>query len=214
MTEQFPNPKTCASLSTGEIASSLNLLTRGDISNEEKGEFLSSLRERGETAAELAGFARVILERSVKIHIERNPETPLMELCGTGGDRAGFLNISTAAMFVAAGAGARVVKHGNRGVSSRCGSADVLEAMGINLHLKPGSVSSVLDHAGCVFLLASDFHPMIAALSPLRRLLASKGQTSIFNLLGPLLNPAIPEVQLTGIFNANQLVFYAEAMGM
>jgi anthranilate phosphoribosyltransferase len=86
--------------------------------------------------------------------------------------------------------------------------------MGINLHLKPGSVSSVLDHAGCVFLLASDFHPMIAALSPLRRLLASKGQTSIFNLLGPLLNPAFPEVQLTGIFNANKLVFYAEAMGM
>jgi anthranilate phosphoribosyltransferase len=214
MTEQFPDPKACASLSIGEIASSLNLLSRGDIEDEVKEVFLISLSCRGETAGELAGFAGVILERSVKIHIERDSESPLLELCGTGGDRAGFLNISTAAMFVAAGAGARVVKHGNRGVSSRCGSADVLEALGINLHLKPESVSSVLDRAGCVFLLASDFHPTIAALSPLRRLLASKGQVSIFNLLGPLLNPALPEAQLAGIFNANQLALYAEAMGM
>ena len=214
MTEQFPDPNACASLSTGEIASSLSLLNKGDIEDEAKEAFLITLSCRGETAAELAGFAGVILERSVKIHIERDPESPLLELCGTGGDRAGFLNISTAAMFVAAGAGARVVKHGNRGVSSRCGSADVLEALGINLHVKPESVSSVLDHAGCVFLLASDFHPTIAALSPLRRFLASKGQTTIFNLLGPLLNPALPEAQLTGIFNANQLSLYAEAMGM
>lgn len=214
MNDRFPDPKVCTSLSTGELAHSLNLLSRADIGDEAKGEFLSSLNIRGETSAELAGFVSIILERSVRIQIERDPDSPLLELCGTGGDKAGFLNISTAAMFVAAGAGARVVKHGNRAVSSRCGSADVLEALGINLHLEPETVSTVLQNVGCVFLLASDFHPMIAAMAPLRRLLASKGQTTIFNLLGPLLNPALPEAQLTGIYNAKQLTLYAEAMGM
>ena len=214
MIKLFPDPLSNAQLSDTDIASSLELLTREGIGEEPKSAFLSALHRRGETAAELAGFADVILNRGVKVTIERDSGSPLLELCGTGGDRAGFLNISTAAMFVAAGAGARVVKHGNRGVSSRCGSADVLEALGITLHIKPSSVASVLESAGCVFLLASDFHPMIATLAPLRRSLAAKGQMTIFNLLGPLLNPALPEAQLTGIFNPDQLRFYAEALGM
>ena len=210
----FPDPLTKAQLSDSEINVSLDLLTRGEIEEQPKSAFLAALHCRGETAAELAGFARAILERGTKVVIERDPASPLLELCGTGGDRAGFLNISTAAMFVAAGAGARVVKHGNRGVSSRCGSADVLEALGVSLHLKPSSVPSVLERAGSVFLLASDFHPAISSLAPLRKSLAAAGQMTIFNLLGPLLNPALPEAQLTGIFNPNQLVFYAEALGM
>ena len=214
MIKLFPDPLSNAQLSDAEIASSLDLLTREEIGEEPKSVFLSALHRRGETAAELAGFAHVILNRGVKVTIERDPVSPLLELCGTGGDRAGFLNISTAAMFVAAGAGARVVKHGNRGVSSRCGSADVLEALGITLHIKPSSVASVLESAGCVFLLASDFHPMIGTLAMLRRSLATNGQMTIFNLLGPLLNPALPEAQLTGIFNPDQLLFYAEALGM
>ncbi|MEI6081575.1 MAG: anthranilate phosphoribosyltransferase [Verrucomicrobiota bacterium] len=214
MINLFPDPLSNPQLSDTEIASSLDLLTREEIGEEPKSAFLSALHRRGETAAELAGFAHVILNRGVKVTIERDPVSPLLELCGTGGDRAGFLNISTAAMFVAAGAGARVVKHGNRGVSSRCGSADVLEALGITLHIKPSSVASLLESAGCVFLLASDFHPMIGTLAMLRRSLAANGQMTIFNLLGPLLNPALPEAQLTGIFNPDQLLLYAEALGM
>jgi anthranilate phosphoribosyltransferase len=214
MSKLFPDPLAKAQLSDSEIASSLDLLMREEIGEEPKGVFLSALHRRGETAAELAGFARAILDRGTKVALERDPGSPLLELCGTGGDRAGFINISTAAMFVAAGAGARVVKHGNRGVSSLCGSADVLEALGITLHINPSSVASVLESAGCVFLLASDFHPMIGTLSPLRRSLAAKGQMTIFNLLGPLLNPALPEAQLTGIFNPEQLLFYAEALSM
>ncbi|MCE9587430.1 MAG: anthranilate phosphoribosyltransferase [Verrucomicrobia bacterium] len=214
MSKLFPDPLAKAQLSDSEIDSSLDLLMREEIGEEPKGAFLTALHRRGETAAELAGFARAILDRGTKVALERDPGSPLLELCGTGGDRAGFINISTAAMFVAAGAGARVVKHGNRGVSSRCGSADVLEALGITLHINPSSVASVLESAGCVFLLASDFHPMIGTLSPLRRSLAAKGQMTIFNLLGPLLNPALPEAQLTGIFNPAQLLFYAEALSM
>jgi len=214
MSKLFPDPLSKAQLSDSEIASALVLLMSEEIGEEQKSAFLSALHRRGETAAELVGFARAILERATKVALEREPGSPLLELCGTGGDRAGFLNISTAAMFVAAGAGARVVKHGNRGVSSRCGSADVLEALGITLHINPSSVASVLESAGCVFLLASDFHPMIGTLATLRRSLAANGQMTIFNLLGPLLNPALPEAQLTGIFNPSQLVLYAEALGM
>ena len=214
MRKVFPDPLAKAQLADAEIEASLDLLTREELGEEAKSEFLSALHRRGETAAELAGFARSILERGTKVVIKRDTASPLLELCGTGGDRAGFLNISTAAMFVAAGAGVRVVKHGNRGVSSRCGSADVLEALGISLHLKPASVCSVLEQAGSVFLLASDFHPLIGSLAPLRRSLAAKGQMTIFSLLGPLLNPALPDIQLTGIFNPEQLKLYAEALGM
>jgi anthranilate phosphoribosyltransferase len=214
MSKLFPDPLSKTQLSYSEINASIDLLTSGEIEEKPKSDFLTALHRRSETAAELAGFARAILERGTKVVIERDPCSPLLELCGTGGDRAGFLNISTAAMFVASGAGARVVKHGNRGVSSRCGSADVLEALGVSLHLKPSSVPSVLERAGSVFLLASDFHPVISSLAPLRKSLAAQGQMTIFNLLGPLLNPALPEAQLTGIFNPKQLMFYAEALGM
>jgi len=150
----------------------------------------------------------------VRPQIEREEGKLLVELCGTGGDKAGLLNISTAAMFVAAGAGARVVKHGNRAVSSRCGSADVLEALGVNLHLETKRISEILDETGCVFLLASDFHPAVALIAPVRRMLAARGQMTIFNLLGPLLNPAMPEFQLTGVYQRGMLSRYATAMGL
>ena len=214
MTERFPEPHSRPSLSEAEIESAVWLLLDQGISPDSKGNFLTALHRRGETAEELAGFAKVLLRDAVRPEIRRSGETPLLELCGTGGDRAGFLNISTASMFVAAGAGARVVKHGNRAVSSRSGSADVLESLGISLHLKPSLVGEVLERAGCVFLLAPDFHPTVAAVAPLRRSLAAQGQMTIFNLLGPLLNPAYPECQLTGINRPEMLSLYAKAMGL
>lgn len=214
MTEYFPDPHTRSPLSDSEIADAVILLLDKRVPTESKGRFLTLLHQRGETAQELAGFAKALLRGALRPEIQRHTESPLLELCGTGGDGAGFLNISTAAMFVAAGAGGRVVKHGNRAVSSRCGSADVLEALGVSLHLKPSLISGVLERAGCVFLLASDFHPTVAEVSSLRRSLAAQGQMTIFNLIGPLLNPVAPECQLTGINRPEMLSLYAEAMAL
>ena len=202
----------CASLSEKQIEGALDLLLDESVDPLAKSGFLDSLHRRGETAAELAGFARVLLRKSVDPGIERASGEALLELCGTGGDRAGYLNISTAAMFVAAGAGAKVVKHGNRAFSSQCGSADVLEALGVNLHLEQGRAGEILARAGCVFLLAADFHPVFASLAPLRRAMAAEGKQTTFNLLGPLLNPAMPDFQLAGIYRRSLLSVYAEAM--
>lgn len=214
MAESFPDPLSIPSLGIPEIDRSLELLMGTCVPDEAKERFLLDLHARGETAAELAGFARVLLGKAVIPVLERRDPRPLLELCGTGGDRAGFLNISTAAMFVAAGAGARVVKHGNRAFTSKCGSADVLEALGVNVHLDPSRVGEVLEKAGCVFMLAANFHPAVAAVAPLRRRLGERRELTIFNLLGPLLNPASPDYQLTGIYRSEMLPLYAEALGL
>ena len=212
MKTPFPDPETVPVLKDGEIRTCLDLLLDESVGASEKAAFLDALHRRGETAAELAGFASCLLGKAVRPVISHEHSGPLLELCGTGGDRAGYLNISTAAMFVAAGAGACVVKHGNRAFSSKCGSADVLEELGVSLHLDPRRAGDVLGEAGCVFLLAGDYHPALATLSRLRRDMAAEGKLTIFNLLGPLLNPAHPEVQLTGIYRPEMLPVYAEAI--
>lgn len=208
----FPDPEAVPVLQDGEIGACLDLLLDESIEEREKAAFLEALHRRGETASELAGFARCLLGKAVRPVIAGENSAPLLELCGTGGDRAGYLNVSTGAMFVAAGAGACVVKHGNRAFSSKCGSADVLEELGIALHLDPRRAGDVLLEAGCVFLLAGDYHPALAALSRLRRGMAVEGKLTIFNLLGPLLNPAHPKVQLAGIYRPGMLPVYAEAL--
>jgi anthranilate phosphoribosyltransferase len=209
MIPEFPNPSSTLSLSREEIERSVLLLCSADVGEEKKGAFLAALNQRGESAEELAGFAEALLGKNLPPELQAvSPRIEHEE------DRPLLLNISTAAMFVAAGAGARVVKHGNRAVSSRCGSADVLEALGVPLHLKAERISGILDHAGCVFLLASDFHPAVALMVPIRRALAARGQMTIFNLLGPLLNPAMPEFQLTGVYQQALLPRYAAAMGV
>ena len=214
MSFEFPNPTSTKSLSSEEIVQAVSLLCDAREDEQSKADFLSALNQRGETAGELAGFSSELLKRAVSPMIGREEDRPLVELCGTGGDKTGLLNISTAAMFVAAGAGAWVVKHGNRAVSSRCGSADVLEALGVTLHLETGRIEAILEHSGCVFLLATDFHPAVALMAPVRRALAARGQMTIFNLLGPLLNPAEPEYQLTGVYRLDMLSRYAKAMGI
>lgn len=210
----FPDPLSIPSLGIGEVEQSLELLMAANVPDEAKERFLVSLHTRGESASELAGFARVLLGRAVIPVLDRSGSRPLLELCGTGGDKAGLLNISTAAMFVAAGAGARVVKHGNRAFTSKCGSADVLEAMGVTVHLDPARVGEVLEEAGCAFMLAANFHPAVAAVAPLRRRLGERGLLTVFNLLGPLLNPASPDYQLTGIYRPEMLTLFAEALGL
>ena len=171
--------------------------------------FLEALQRRGPTGDELAGFARALLERAVPV-----PGVPdgCIDVCGTGGDRAGFFNVSTAVLFVAAGAGARVAKHGNRSITSQCGGADVLEALGISITDGPEDTARALEKNGCAFFFAPHFHPAVKAVAPVRKVLAEKGLPSIFNLLGPLINPARPDFQLVGVYDPAVITLYASAL--
>ncbi len=168
-----------------------------------RADFLRALHAKGETPSEIAAFVDVLLARSHRPMLGAG----LLDVCGTGGDRAGLFNVSTAVMLVATACGARVVKHGNRGVTSQCGGADVLEALGIRIDLPP---EASLAAAGCCFLFAPLFHPAFKAVVPVRKALAEEGSATIFNLLGPLLNPARPDFQLAGVFDRKLLPLYAE----
>lgn len=180
----------------------------------ERASALHALHLRGETPAEVAGCVSVFLREAIDPGINASDFSgPLVDVCGTGGDGRNLFNVSTAVMFVAAGAGACVVKHGNRSITSKCGGADVLEALGISIHVPPGRAALVLQKAGCVFLFAPDYHPAFRKIAPVRKLLAESGQRSVFNILGPLLNPARPTYQLSGVFSPGLLALYAETLG-
>lgn len=156
---------------------------------------LVALRMKGETGSELTGFAKVMRSRVVPVPTKR---TGLMDTCGTGGDTFKTFNISTAAAFVAAGAGAVVSKHGNRAVTSRCGSADVLEALGVNLNLSAEACGQLLDEVGIVFLFAPAFHPAMKHAAGPRKEIRLR---TVFNLLGPITNPAGAKRQLLGVYD-------------
>lgn len=159
--------------------------------------FLVALRVKGETVDEITGCARAMRRAALPVHPTR---TDVIDTCGTGGDCAGTFNISTTTTFVVAGAGLGVAKHGNRSVSSRSGSADVLEALGVNLNLKPEQVAQAIDEIGIGFLFAPNFHPaMRYAIGPRREL----GVRTVFNILGPLTNPAGATAQLMGVYDAS-----------
>jgi len=153
---------------------------------------LIGLRMKGETVDEIAGMARAMREYALKVEVEG----PLVDTCGTGGDGSGSFNVSTAAAFVVAGAGGRVAKHGNRAMTSSCGSADVLEALGAKIDLTPSQVAQCINEAGFGFMFAQSFHPAMKHVAPVRREL---GVRTIFNILGPLTNPAGATSQLLGV---------------
>jgi len=157
--------------------------------------FLVALRTKGETGEELAAAARVMRRRAVAVPVP--DPAAAVDTCGTGGDGGGTLNISTAAALVAAAAGVPVAKHGNRSVSSRCGSADVLEAAGVRLDLDPQALAALVDELGIAFLFAPTLHPAMGAVMPVRRAL---GVRTTFNLLGPLANPAAAGRQVLGVW--------------
>lgn len=167
----------------------------GSISPVQAAAFLTALRIKGETASELIGAARAMRAHVTPIE---HTHSILIDTCGTGGDGAGTFNISTTVAFVLAGAGVNVAKHGNRSVSSRSGSADVLESLGARLDLTPQQVASSIDRAGIGFLFAPNLHPAMKAIAPVRREL---GFRTIFNLLGPLTNPAFATHQVIGVFD-------------
>jgi len=176
-----------------------------------KASFLEVWHGRGETPAEVVALAGTVLGHARPFEVPAGLR-PVIDVCGTGGDKLGLFNISTAVMFVAAGAGARVVKHGNRGITSKSGGADVLETLGVPVDLPPPQLHDMLEEAGAVFLFAPCFHPAFKAVGPARKILAERGQPSVFNMIGPLLNPARPEGQLAGVFSEALLSLYADVL--
>lgn len=197
---------------TGEAVAGL---VAENIGNDTKGRFLKALRTKGETAEEMAGFVEEMLSRAVDPQIDpKNLPGPMIDVCGTGGDRMNLFNVSTTSMFVLAAGGAVVVKHGNRGVTSKCGGADVLEALGIKLDPAPADLKRCVETVGAGFIFAPHYHPALKVIGPVRKMLAEHGQTTIFNLLGPLLNPARPPHQLVGVFDRAMLPKYAAVLGL
>ncbi len=197
------------SLDRGEIAQACESLLDERIGIDDRADFLRALNQKGIAGKELAGFAEELLARAIPFPADA---LGAIDVCGTGGDKAGLFNVSTAVMFVAAGAGARVVKHGNRAITSKCGGADVLEALGVKIDLPPTAAQIALETVGCCFLFAPLYHPAVKAIAPVRKLLAEEGTPTIFNLLGPLLNPAKPHFQLVGVYSPEYLPMYAEAL--
>jgi len=179
----------------------------GEMTTEGIAEVLSFLRRKGETIAELVGFASAIREMNQPIEIDQS-EAPLLDTCGTGGDGSGTFNVSTAVAFVAAAAGVRVAKHGNRRISSQSGSADVLEALGIPIELTAEQVLECIRHTGIGFLYAPLLHAAVKHAQEARMIL--KGRT-VFNMLGPLTNPVRARVQLIGAFSIRAAEMLAHA---
>ncbi len=179
-------------LAEGEAARCMEELMSGTATPAQFGAYVTALRLKGETVDEIAGMAKVMREKASRIDVRG----PLLDTCGTGGDESGSFNVSTCAAFIAAGAGARVAKHGNRAMTSRCGSADVLEALGAKIDLTPYQVASCIEKAGVGFMFAQAFHPAMKFVAPLRREI---GVRTVFNILGPLTNPAGATHQVIGV---------------
>jgi anthranilate phosphoribosyltransferase len=185
-------------LSSEEASDAMRRIMAGEATPAQIAAFVVALRSKGETSAEVAGLSSAMLELAPTVDVPG----PVVDTCGTGGDRAGTINVSTMAAIVAAGAGAVVAKHGNRAASSRCGSADLLEALGVKVALDPDGVSRCLHEAGIGFMFAPVFHAAMAHAGGPRK---EMGIPTVFNFLGPLSNPARPTAQVVGVSNEAML---------
>ncbi len=193
------------SLARDEAREAVRAIMQGQATAGQIGGFLMALRTKGETAEEIEGLADATLEFAQAV----NAPGPVADTCGTGGDRAGTLNVSTLGAIVCAGAGLAVAKHGNRAASSRCGSADLLEALGVRIDLGPPGVERCLAEAGIGFMFAPVFHPAAAHAAGVRRELRVP---TAFNFLGPLTNPARPTAQIVGVSDPRMLPLLAEVL--
>ncbi len=210
-------------LTEGQMIEAMNAIMSGEATHAQMASFLTALRIKGETVEEITGAARVMRERAT--HINATPKSRVIDIdreeinvedetivdtCGTGGDGTNTFNISTAAAFVIAGAGLKVAKHGNRSVSSLCGSADVLEAMGVNLDVTPETVERCIDEVGIGFMYAPLLHSAMKHVAPVRR---EMGIRTMFNILGPLSNPAGAKFQVLGVYKQELALVMAQVLG-
>ena len=188
-------------LGEAQVWQAVEQLASEKISAWIKADFLAALAKKGETPGEIAAFARALREKSIPPPIENNwrDSREILDVVGTGGDRLSTFNISTTVAILCAAAGVAVAKHGNRAVTSSVGSADVIEALGIRVDLSPADAARALRERGFAFFFAPNFHPAFKNIAPARKLCAERGQRTIFNLLGPLLNPARPSAMLVGV---------------
>jgi anthranilate phosphoribosyltransferase len=193
LTEQLLS---AVALQADQVALAVRQLIDEHVAAEAKADFLTALARKGETVEEIAAFARELRDRAVRPPLEAGE---ILDVCGTGGDRLNTFNISTSVALVVAAAGVTVAKHGNRAITSQAGSADVLEALGIRIDLSPEQAVRSLRERQFAFFFAPHYHPAFRHIGPARKLCAGRGQRTIFNFLGPLLNPARPTAQLVGV---------------
>jgi anthranilate phosphoribosyltransferase len=207
------------SLPRAEARGVMTEILTGKCSEAQIAALLVALHMKGETVEEIVGFAEAIRAAATPLQLHGisvldasgTGRDALVDTCGTGGDASGTFNISTATAFVVAGAGVRVAKHGNRSVTSKCGSADVMEALGVNINLAPARISACLDQVGIAFLFAPAMHSAMKYVQPVRRDLRLR---TVFNLLGPLTNPAGASCQVVGVYSADLVEKLAEALSM
>lgn len=202
-----------ADLNSSDVALATTMLLSETIAADEKATFLTALHQKGETAEEIAAFVNQLIERAIDPEID--PEKlsgPMIDVCGTGGAGLDLFNVSTTIMFILAAGGAAVVKHGNRSVTSCCGSADVLEALGVKLEWPPAELRECVQRLGLGFIYARQYHPAFRTLAEMRAQLARARTRTVFNLLGPLLNPARPRRQLIGVYAPRLTTVFAEVL--
>ncbi|MEP6602320.1 MAG: anthranilate phosphoribosyltransferase [Spartobacteria bacterium] len=200
-------------LTSADIRFAVALLISETVGDEDKARFLTALHAKGESADEITAFVELLMERAIDPGIDpAKLPGPMVDVCGTGGDGIDLFNVSTTIMFILAAGGVAVVKHGNRSVTSLCGSADVLEALGVPIKLTPHELRDMAEREGAAFIFARNYHPSFRALAGMRERLARQNQRTIFNLLGPLLNPARPPRQLIGVFAPQLTGTFAEVL--
>lgn len=204
MLETLLNGKALSQTQAGDL---LRLLAEGSLEPAQAGALLAALRAKGESADEVRGFATAM--RELALPFRRQANLPVADSVGTGGDGSGSFNLSTGAALLAAACGVPMVKHGNRSVSSRCGSADVLEALGVKLPTDPQVAENCLNHTNFTFLFAPLFHPAMKTIAPVR---AAMGVRTVFNILGPLTNPATPPYALIGAYSLPVAKLMAECL--
>lgn len=188
-------------LTAVEIEDAAAALAADDVNDADKAQFLAALAKRGETPGEIAAFAQAFRTRAIDPGVHAWAPGAI-DIVGTGGDHAGGFNVSSLVVLVLACAGIRVMKHGNRGITSKCGSADLLSALGVDLNAAPEKLHRALDELGFVFFFAPAYHPAFKHIAPVRKALAATGQRTVFNILGPLINPGRPAHVLLGSFSA------------
>lgn len=201
-----------ASLTRAQAQAAARQMTESGIAADDKREFLLALAQKGETPTEVAAFAETFRALAINPGVEAWAERAI-DVCGTGGDGSGTFNISTAVSFIVAAAGVPVFKHGNRSITSNCGSADLMEALGIRLDAPHEILRASLQELNFCFFFAPAFHPAFKEVMPVRRAIAAEGKRTVFNLLGPLINPGRPAHQLLGVYAAEWVEPLAQVLG-